>query len=115
LNKSEFKENKILEKLQNIIRAQFPKGDEKIFEKECREKNLQLTVAMAGGEVLSFFTKERKENGVVYLDWYLSNPEPSIKGLGEATLKLGFDSEDEKKRRLLRSGQAAREVLSNFG
>ena len=86
----------ILNKIKTIIREQFPKGDDEFFEEECRENNnLRLTATIANSEVLSFFSKERVTESVDYIDWFISNPKAPIKGLGEATLKLGFKEIDD--------------------
>jgi hypothetical protein len=66
------------------------------FETEAlQNEKLHFTVTLAGGEVLSFFSKEKYSDNIEYIDWFISNPDSAIKGLGEATLKMGFDNEQE--------------------
>jgi len=90
------KDKETLEKIKKIIKAQFPEGDDIVFEEECKNNNnLRLTIAMANNEVISFFSKERVAENIDYIDWFISNPEASIRGLGEATLRLGFSENDE--------------------
>ncbi len=90
------KDQKTLEQIKDIIKVQFPEGDDIVFEEECRnDKDLRLTITMANNEVVSFFAKKRVSDNVDYIDWFISNPDAPVKGLGEATLRLGF-SEDDK-------------------
>ena len=95
---SEILKNKeLVEKIKNIIREQFPEGDDDEFIKECQNKeNLKIIITLANKEVLSFFTKEKVSENFEYVDWFISNPDAPIKGLGEATLKLGFDDDTDK-------------------
>jgi len=91
------KNPELLHKLKSIIKQQFPEGDDEVFEKEFRyNKNLKLTITLANNEVLLFFSKEQKSENIQYIDWFLANPEAPIKGLGEATMRLGFDDKNEK-------------------
>lgn len=87
----------LLEQIKKIIKQQFPEGDDEVFEQECRTNpNLRLTITLANNKILSFFSKEKKSENIEYIDWFLANPNAPIKGLGEATLRLGFDIEEEK-------------------
>lgn len=85
----------LLEQMKKIIRAQFPEGDDASFENECRTNpDLRITATLANNEILSFFSKERKSKNIEYIDWFIANPDAPIKGLGEATMRLGFDSKN---------------------
>ena len=89
----------LLEKIKTIIRKQFPEGDDIAFEKEVVGNNdMRLTISLADGEVLSFFTKKKIGEKMDYLDWFISNPDAEIKGLGEATIKMGFNADLKKGR-----------------
>ncbi len=80
-----------------IIRKQFPTGDDEVFVEEIKgNKDIRVTISLLEGEVLSFFAKKKIGEGVDYVDWFISNPDTSIKGLGEATVKLGFRNDIEK-------------------
>ncbi|MBI2436199.1 MAG: hypothetical protein HYV41_00405 [Candidatus Magasanikbacteria bacterium] len=87
----------LLEKIKAIIRIQFPSGDDVEFEKEVTNNDdIRLTVSLADGEVLSFFAKKKIGDKLEYVDWFISNPDTEIKGLGEATVKLGFQADAGK-------------------
>ncbi len=90
-------ENKdLFEKIKKIIKAQFPDGDDNFFEEEYKNnKNLKLTITIANDEVLSFFSSEKVSEHINYIDWFISNPDSPVKGLGEATLRLGFDENNK--------------------
>lgn len=89
----------IMDQIKQIINSEFPKGDSEIFEKECQTNpNFKLTITLANNKVLSFFSKENKSKNIEYVDWFISNPDALIKGLGQATLKLGFDNKEEEKK-----------------
>jgi|GEM_PF-7029848 len=87
----------ILSQIKQIIKSQFPGGDDEAFAEECRSNpNLRLTIALANKKVLSFFSKEQRSENIDYVDWFIANPDAPIKGLGEATLRLGFDGEEKE-------------------
>ncbi|MBI4778840.1 hypothetical protein HY797_00080 [Candidatus Falkowbacteria bacterium] len=91
-----FNKPEILSQIKQAIKLQFPGGDDEIFEEECRNNpNLRLTITLANNKVISFFSKEKRSEKIDYIDWFIANPNAPIKGLGEATLKLGFNSEEE--------------------
>jgi hypothetical protein len=81
----------LLEPILEIIRKQFPAGDDAVFRREIEDDpSIRCTISMLEGQVLSFFTKKTIGNNVDYVDWFISNPDAPIKGLGEATIQLGF-------------------------
>jgi hypothetical protein len=89
----------ILNQIKQIIKSQFPGGDDEAFEEECRSNpDFKLTITMANDKVLSFFSKEQRSKNIDYFDWFIANPEAPIKGLGESTLKLAFENESEQNR-----------------
>ncbi len=93
------KNKKVLAQIQKIIRKQFPAGDDEVFLQECQNNpNLKLTIVLINNEIVSFFGKEKKQGDIEYIDWFISNPDAKIKGLGEATLRLGFNSEEDKEK-----------------
>lgn len=86
----------ILRQIKQIIKFQFPDGDDEAFEEECRTNpNFRLTISLANKKIISFFSKEQRSDNIDYVDWFIANPDAPIKGLGEATLRLGFDGEEE--------------------
>ncbi|MEI7498368.1 MAG: hypothetical protein WCK11_03740 [Candidatus Falkowbacteria bacterium] len=83
--------------LTQIIDKQFPAGDAEAFVNELtQKKNLKITIALVDSKILSFFTSEQKSEHFRYLDWFISNPDVGVKGLGEATAKLAFDEETDQ-------------------
>lgn len=88
----------ILSQIKDVINAQFPAGDDAVFEKECEtNRDLRVTLTLANKKVVSFFTKEKRSENFEYIDWFIANPDAPIKGLGEATLRLGVDSSENEK------------------
>lgn len=91
------KRRDLVEKMKGIIRKQFPGGDDVEFEKEIAgNKDIRLTIALVDGEIVSFFAKKKIGDKLDYVDWFISNPDTEIKGLGEATVKLGFVNDLER-------------------
>lgn len=89
----------VLSQIKQIIKSQFPDGDDEAFGEECKSSpNIRLTISLANKKVLSFFSKEQRSENIDYVDWFIANPDAPIKGLGEATLRLGFDSGEEGSR-----------------
>ena len=84
----------LLEQIKAIIRKQFPQGDDQEFEDEILGSDkIKLNVTLADGEVLSFYSKKEFAPSSYYLDWFISNPDAAVKGLGEPTLKSGFNED----------------------
>lgn len=86
----------LVEKMKAIIRKQFPSGDDEVFEREITgNEDIRFTISLIDGEILSFFAKKRIGERLDYVDWFISNPDTEVKGLGEATVKLGFETDKE--------------------
>lgn len=93
-----YENQKLVEKIKTIIDSQFPEGDGDVFIGECKNnEKLKITISLAGQEVLSFFTTEKVSENIQYVDWFIANPDAPIKGLGEATIRLLFKEQDNKK------------------
>ncbi|MCK4540002.1 hypothetical protein KAU09_02505 [Candidatus Parcubacteria bacterium] len=87
----------LLDKILEIIEKQFPPGDAKAFVNECENnENLLMTIVLANNEILSFFGKENKSDNIEYIDWFISNPDAPLKGLGEATIRLEFSEQESQ-------------------
>ena len=84
------KNDELFGKVSSLIGELFPPGAKESFEEECHNKSLEFTITMVKGGVISAYSRERMDTGVISLDWFVSNPKAAIKGLAEATSKLEF-------------------------
>lgn len=86
-------------KIVDILRAQFPTGDDQVFVQTVMSDPKQnLELCTLGEEILSLYVV-KEENGVYHLDWLAINPSARIKGLGEATIMREFSRADQEERR----------------
>lgn len=82
----------LMKKMEKIVENNFTKSDREAFSQYClSSENSGLTVTTTNGEVLSFFMKKKLADNLSYLNWFSTNPDALIKGLGEATVLLGFN------------------------
>jgi len=86
------KNPQLFAQMKEIIRKQFPEGDDEDFEHEVKNlKGMRMTISTMDEKVLSFFAKKEMGEGIDYVDWFVSNPDTPIRGLGEATVRHGFE------------------------
>lgn len=89
------KRQDLLDKLLPIIRKRFPKGDDAYFMEYLDQKDANFTITLADDRIIAFFAKENLNDWMKYLDWFIANPYPPIKGLAEATLKVWLSEQSD--------------------